>query len=206
MNTESIDKIYYDETIQAEIANPEITVEAKIQKLTDALTHYRGRALELEGVPEEINKYIREHEQEVCKGYVMGGPAARLKVVIRHYRDMVTNSLTSCERFRDDLHAWMRGMILCLEMTGNAGTHAEKAARLRGAIELAEAVVEKIINQRFNFDSPYWRWKDTFTSDFPTREIMRRKNELEGELKEAKRQIADLGGVKEEDVVTDLNF
>jgi hypothetical protein len=109
---------------------------------------------------------------------VMGGPAARLRVVIKHYRDMVTNSLASSEKFRDDLHAWLRGMAICLDMVANGSTHSEKNARLRGAIEVTEQTIQKVIDQRFNFDNLYWRWQDTFKSDFPTREILRRKNEL----------------------------
>jgi len=206
LNTETIDKIYYNDEIKARIADADTTVDYKVKALAEALQHYRERALELEGVPEEINKYIREHEQEVCKGYVMGGAPARLRTVIQHYRGIATNALSSCERFRDDLHAWLRGMVICLEMTGNAGTHAEKGARLRGAIEIAEATIQKVIDNRFDFDSPYWRWKDTFRSDFPTRELLEQKHNLQRELEEAKRQIAELRGVKPEEVVTDINF
>lgn len=106
------------------------------------------------------------------------------------------------ERFRDDLHAWLRGMAICLDMVGNAGTHSEKNARLRGAIEVTEQTIQKVIDQRFNFDNPYWRWKDTFASDFPTREILEQKHRLADEVQDLKRQLAEAKGVSVEEIIT----
>jgi hypothetical protein len=202
LNTTGIDDLYYNDQIKAMIADPTFPAEEKIELLEKAIWNYRARASELEGVPEEINAYLREHEKDACKGFVMGDPTSRLKAVIMHYRNIATSALSGCERFRDDLHAWLRGMVICLEMTGNAQTHAEKGARLRGAIELTEGVIEKIINARFDFNNYYWRWKDTFSSDFPTREILDQKHRLQGEVNDLKRQLAEAKGVPVEEIAT----
>jgi hypothetical protein len=203
MRTEDIDRLYYNDDIKAKVTNPEVTEAAKIEALTTAVNYYRQRATELEGVPEEINAYLREHEAELSRQHWEHRPGDRLKGVIQHYRGVATNALLGCERFRDDLHAWLRGMVICLEMTGNAGTHAEKAARLRGAIELTEAVIGKIVSARFDFNSAYWRWKDTFSSDFPTREILEQKHRLARDVEDLKRQLAEAKGVPVEEIQTE---
>lgn len=200
LNTESIVSLYYTDEIRAQIANAEVAPEERLRLAQRALDYFFQRASELEGVPEEINKYLREHEKEACKGHVLGGPTDRLKAVVMHYRNIATSALSGCERFRDDLHAWLRAMVICMETVGNGQTHAEKAARLRGVIEITEGVIEKVINSRFDFNSYYWRWRDTFSSDFPTREILRQKNELSDQVNNLKRQLAEANGVSIEEV------
>jgi hypothetical protein len=200
MNTESITSLYYTAEIQAQIDNPEVASDERLRLARRALDYYRRRAEELEGVPEQINAYIREHEKDACKGHVLGGPTDRLKAVVMHYRNIATSALLGCERFRADLHAWLRGMVMCMEMVGNGGTHAEKAARLRGAIELAEGVIQKVINERFDFNSYYWQWRDNFRADFPVREILDQKHRLADEVNDLKRQLAEAKGVPVEEI------
>lgn len=203
LNTKSIEELYYTEEIKAQIANPTVITDERLRLLQRALDYYQQRATELEGVPEQINAYLREHEKDACKGHVLGGPTDRLKAVIMHYRNIATSALLGCERFRADLHAWLRGMVMCMEMVGNGGTHSEKAARLRGAIELAEGVIQKVINERFDFDHYYWQWRDNFRADFPVREVLDQKHKLAREVEDLKRQLAEAKGVPVEEIQTE---
>lgn len=203
LNTKSIEELYYNDTIRAQIADPTIVSDERLRLLQRALDYYQQRATELEGVPEQINTYLREHEKDACKGHVLGGPTDRLKAVIMHYRNIATSALLGCERFRADLHAWLRGMVMCMEMVGNGGTHSEKAARLRGAIELAEGVIQKVINERFDFDHYYWQWRDNFRADFPVREVLDQKHKLAREVEDLKQQLAEAKGVPVEEIQTE---
>lgn len=94
------------------------------------------------------------------------------------------------KRFRDDMHAYFRALIIVLDMTGNASTHAEKNARLRGAIELLERMVEQLRGRDLEIIFSHYRWADAFASDFPTRRMMDRIHELESEIASLKQPPA----------------
>lgn len=198
MRVEDIDKIYFNDDIKSQVTGPNVKEDVKVAALLNIVNHYRERAKELEPIPAEIDAYLRENERDICRSSF--GTMERLKTVIGHYRSVATDALVGCERFRDDLHAWLRGMVICMETVGNADTHKEKNARLRGAIEVAESTIAQVIKQRFDFRSTYWNWRDTFGSDFPTRELMRRKNELASEVEDLKRQLAEAKGVPVEEI------
>jgi hypothetical protein len=82
-------------------------------------------------------------------------------------------------------------------MTGNAGTHAEKNARLRGAIELLESAVEKLRHQHLEDLFSIYHWPDVFRSDYPTRSLMERIHDLERQLKELQPSSNETKGVDE---------
>jgi DNA repair exonuclease SbcCD ATPase subunit len=191
MNKETIDKIYYNDEIKAQIKDPNVKEEVKISRLQNAIEYYAERCAELEVMPAKIDKILRE--QEEAQSITWGSDTAdRLRHVVEHFRSVAASALAGSERFRDDMLAYLRAMSLCLEMTGNAQTHSEKNARLRGAIEVIERAIESLRNERFDFSRSYWRWPDPFKSDFPTRELMRSLHQTKDELKEAREEIARL--------------
>lgn len=132
----------------------------------------------------EIETLLREHQakQKFSQGY--GSTAERARSSFMHYEDKATRALSDVKVFRDDMLVYFRALVLILTMTGEAGTHAEKAARLRGAIELLEQAIEQLRNKDLETLFSMWKWPDLFRSDWPTRRLMERIHDQERELNE----------------------
>ena len=133
----------------------------------------------------KIEAIVDAESQEMNHWYATKDLPARVADVIRHHKDMAVNQMTGAQSFRDDVVVWLRALAMNLEMTGNAGTHAEKAARLRGALELIESLIGKLHQLRFDFQWSHWQTQDLFKSDYPTRHYLERIHELERELKQS---------------------
>jgi len=132
----------------------------------------------------EMEALVREHQAKQNFHQGFGSTAERAKSVFMHYEDKATKALSDVKQFRDDMLTYFRALVLILTMTGEAGTHAEKAARLRGAIELLEQAIEQLRNKDLEMLFSMWRWSDLFRSDWPTRRLMERIHEQERELSE----------------------
>lgn len=138
----------------------------------------------------EIGRMVNEFEKTAGDHHYYGGDglAKRLHRLISHYNMTAANALATTKSFRDDMLTWLRAMSLVGEMAGNAGTHAEKNARLRGMVELIESAIQKIQNQRMEFNYRWWNHEDIFKSDYPVRQFVDRIHELERENESLKQQ------------------
>lgn len=133
----------------------------------------------------EVDEMVRQHQTKQNFHQGFGSTAERAKSVLREYEDKATSALSDVKAFRDDMLTYFRALVLILTMTGEAATHAEKAARLRGAIELLESAIEQLRKKDLDLLFSMWRWPDLFRSDWPTRRLMERIHDLERELKDA---------------------
>lgn len=142
---------------------------------------------------EELRKTIRDVErlvtafEEAPNGRHVswhGKPLVyRIQEVVNHYTRTAAMALSREKAFRDDMLTWLRAMSINVDMVGNAGTHQEKAARLRGLSEVIESVIHKIQNWKVEFGYKWYDRDDIFKSDYPVREFVQRIHELERELK-----------------------
>ncbi len=138
---------------------------------------------------EQIRKTIDSHEDQQHFKYC-GPLPERLKEVLAWYHNRTVQTIDGVRQFRDDLLIYFRALSLTLEMTGNASTHREKAARLRGAIEVIEHACEKLRREQFEFHH-FWRgWPDIFHSDYPQKEYLDRIHGLEQQVEDLKRQLS----------------
>jgi hypothetical protein len=140
---------------------------------------------------EEIRLLIREHQekQRISQGF--GSPADLVKSILREYEDKTTKAYSDVKHVRDDMLTFFRALALVLNMTGEAATHAEKNARLRGAIELLESAIEKLRHQNLESLFDIYRWPDLFRSDWPTRRLMDRIHGLEQQIKDLQPKTGD---------------
>jgi hypothetical protein len=129
-----------------------------------------------------ISKLIEAHSDKLRYHQGFGSLAERVNALLRHYEDKATSAISNTKQFRDDMLTYFRALIIVLDMTGNASTHAEKAARLRGAIELLERMVEQLRRRDLEIMFSHFQWRDAFASDWPTRRMQERINDLESEL------------------------
>lgn len=131
---------------------------------------------------EQIETLIREHSDKLRYHQGFGSNAERVRTILRHYEDKASDALRNTKQFRDDMLTYFRALIIVLDMTGNAATHAEKNARLRGAVELLERMVEQLRRHDLEIMFSHFQWRDAFGSDWPTRRLQERINDLESEL------------------------
>ena len=110
----------------------------------------------------------------------------RLERTLNRYRDVAMQHTAGAKSFRDDVLIWLRAMSMIVEQAGNAGTHKEKDARLRGVVEHVESVIAKLREMEFDFARRWWHgYPDTFRSDYPVREFMERAHKAEAQAKGA---------------------
>lgn len=129
-----------------------------------------------------IEALLKKHEDQIKYFYSTGSVVQRIEAVLRHYESQSVRALSTSKRFRDDVLVTFRALALIADMTGNAGTHAEKNARLRGMGELLEAAVKKLGDMAIEFADDYWHYDDIFRSDYPVRHYKERIYELEREV------------------------
>lgn len=130
----------------------------------------------------EVEALVREHQKKQKYHSHFDSTAQGVKFIVGEYEDKATKAMSDVKTFRDDMLVYFRALSLTLTMTGEAQTHAEKNARLRGAIELLESAVEQLRNKDLEMLFSMWRWPDLFRSDWPTRRLMERIHEQEREL------------------------
>lgn len=136
----------------------------------------------------EIQKLINEHQDRQNYHQGFGTPAEKIKTILRQYEDKTTKAYSDVKHVRDDMLTFFRALALVLNMTGEAATHGEKNARLRGAIELLESAIEKLRHQNLESLFDIYRWPDLFRSDWPTRRLMDRIHNLERQIKDLQPQ------------------
>ncbi|MBD2437388.1 hypothetical protein [Nostoc sp. FACHB-110] len=109
-----------------------------------------------------------------------------VQTAIDGYRNSETRALSKLKSFKEDVLTYLRAIALMATIVGNAATHAEKAARLRGLIELIESSIQTIRNEQEKFIFNHWDKPDLFKSDYPLRRYIERIRELEVENKKLK--------------------
>jgi hypothetical protein len=114
----------------------------------------------------------------------------RIESVMSEFENRTANALQAAKEFRDRMVIDLRALSMVVTMAGNASTHREKDARLRGASELLEGAIDRL--QREQFDLAVLRgpfFDSVFKSDFPTRHMVERIHELEREVEELNKAL-----------------
>lgn len=128
-----------------------------------------------------LDALVRKHE-ETQRTFRSGDLAVRAEAVLTHYQDLAVAHMAGVDAFRQDVLTYFRALVLLVESVANAFTHAEKAARLRGLVELLETAIDRVRKERLDFAFTRFGGPDLWRSDFPVREFVRRIRELEEKL------------------------
>lgn len=147
---------------------------------------------------ERVEKVIEEHSRNI-HGYVSeyGDPAEKLQSILHYHERTSSRSISYINQFRDDMVRYLRAMAMIGEMTGNAATHAEKNARLRGMVELIEGSISTLLNIHIEANSLSWSYKDIFASNYPVREYIDALHKVEHERDDYKKRYEELYESKE---------
>lgn len=138
----------------------------------------------------EIERVVKEFEGKETNHWRMGDEplSKRVLALVSFYQRTAAQSLSDSRAFLDDVLTWLRSFGMVVEMAGNAGTHAEKNARLRGLSELLESAAHKLQNSRVEFGYRWYEHVDVFKTDYPVRHFVERIHELEHQLKQLQPQ------------------
>lgn len=147
---------------------------------------------------QEARKVITEAEE--TERYSWGGYTLpdKVKSLYRHMQDKVWRAEREFKHFREDMQVWTRAVGIYAVSVGNAGTHREKDARLRGLVEMVEGAVDNIRESRGRDDNYFGiRVPDVFRSDYPVREYKEQIYRLQAEVERLK--AADKDDANEEE-------
>lgn len=155
---------------------------------------------------EQIAVQVREHETDHEKMYLPRGLPDRVAATFTRYQRQRDQALVFAQSFQDDMLLYLRALALTLEMVGNAETHKEKDARLRGVISQVESAIQKVRDHQATFNGRYWYGRpDLFRSDYPVREFMDRAHKAERRVKDLEAQLRQQPGQPEpEEAVNEI--
>lgn len=130
-----------------------------------------------------LSRLLKKHE-ELQHTYRHGDVVERIEQVVNAYHNLSLDTMSEAKTYRDRLLVDFRAISMVLMMVSNASTHREKESRLRGCGELIETAIREL--EKISFDvaicnTPHWR--SLFYNDYPTRHLIERIHELEGQVK-----------------------
>jgi hypothetical protein len=111
---------------------------------------------------------------------------------LTNYKNNEVLAVSNLKTFQEDVLVYLRSISLYAQSVGEAGTHREKDARLRGLISVIETAIGNVRGQRTNLISGSWsEHPDLFTSDYHIRHYTGQINELQHKLNQAYKQLKD---------------
>lgn len=137
---------------------------------------------------DKLEDFVKRTETE-SRHYYGGSLTERIVAVINHSQHLAAKALADKMQVIDDMKTYVRSMCMCAEMVAIAGTHGEKAARLRGMIELMNSTSNKL-NEGYSDELLNgWRFQTYGNSDLPYQSILRKCEELKRENEALKKQL-----------------
>lgn len=106
----------------------------------------------------------------------------RLTRLLEHYERKAVEATEAIKRWNDDVVVYLRALAIVAESAGNASTHGEKNARLRGMVEQIETAIQHLRERDLDLFWGSWRFPDLFRSEYPVRYYVEQMRELEREL------------------------
>jgi hypothetical protein len=148
---------------------------------------------------EKLKAFVDKAEEEINCRY--GGTLIeKAAVLISHGQRKAAGAHAEKMQVIDDMKVYVRGICMCAEMVAIAGTHGEKAARLRGMIEFLNSTSNKL-NQGYEDELlSGWRFQTYGNSDLPYQNILLKYDELKRENEELKAKLNPKGEEPTKDI------
>lgn len=126
---------------------------------------------------QQIDAFIKAKEKEIGAHYG-GGTLRRLERLLDKSQEGSRSAIADKRKMIEDCLVYFRSVIMIAESIGMAGTHAEKAARLRGLIELLNSAISKLRKEEHNNLLDNWESFSWSYSDYPYRKVLEEYNDL----------------------------
>lgn len=137
---------------------------------------------------DKLKVFVDKQEEECCRGY-SGTLIEKACSVLVHNKGLAAQAIAQKLQCVEDMKIYVRGMCMAAEMVSIAGTHGEKAARLRGMIELLNQTSNKLSNGFEDELLQGYRFEMYGNSDRPYQSILRKYEELRRENEELKAKL-----------------
>jgi len=111
---------------------------------------------------------------------------------LRDMDDRRQEAAAELHRFQGDVGNYLRAIALVAASIGDAQTHKEKNARIRGLVAQIESAI-KAVNSGYEYliDNNWTDRPDLFRSDYPVRQYLERANELQRKVKYLEGKLKD---------------
>jgi hypothetical protein len=138
----------------------------------------------------ELDELLKRHEKSIHCGF-SGSLFDRFASILNWYERNSADATTKNKKMIEDTVTYLLSFKMLCEMVSMGQTHGEKAARLRGMIELLDSSIQKLRNEQTDsiFGSQFG-WGSF--SDYPYQSILRKYDELKRENDELKIQVSKL--------------
>lgn len=147
--------------------------------------------MENENLIEKLKTFIQRHEKSIHIFHA-GDIADKTAQVVNHYEHLAAEAVTKRKQFIEDALVYFRSVIMITETIGMAGTHAEKAARLRGLVELLNSVINKLKDEQTENILSNWEFFSWDYSSYPYKSVLEKFSESKRENEQLKKRIEEL--------------
>lgn len=137
---------------------------------------------------DKIKAIVKEHEDKRHSSYG-ASLDKRVDWIIRGYSEKTASAISESKQIVDDVVTYFRAVTIIAESIGNASTHAEKGARLRGLIEMLESAITSLRKVEFGISSRNYGYIDLFRSNFPMAHYLEQIHTLQYEKEELQKQL-----------------
>lgn len=146
---------------------------------------------------QEIEKIIAEKEKEYGSYYSTDSLPNKLLRVLQSAERGSVSAIADKRKLIEDALVYFRSVAMISESIGMAGTHAEKASRLRGLIELLNSAIGKLRNEQQESLLQNWESFSWSYSDYPYRKVLENYKALQIQNEQMK-AILEKNNIKED--------
>jgi hypothetical protein len=136
-----------------------------------------------------LREIIKEHEKSISIIY-SGDESHRVRNILNHYQRKAAEGIAGKKEVFEKVASQILAFKMVAEMIGMGDTHAEKAARLRGFIQLLDNTLQKLREEQVENIESNWPYFDFGNrSEYPYREILRKFDQLKQENADLKKRF-----------------
>lgn len=143
---------------------------------------------------QKLDKWVKEEESKIHIHY-SGDLHERVIQIVNYYTRDAALAIAGKKELIENVRVYMQSMVLMAETVGMAQTHGEKAARLRGMIELLNNTITKLTSDQEDSMFENWRYDGFSRSEFPYRKILNDYQQIKAENQDLKKQIENITSV-----------
>jgi hypothetical protein len=141
----------------------------------------------------KVHEFVEAKQKEFRSYFSCGSLLDQVAHVVETAERGSRTAIADKRKLIEDALVYFRSVILIAESIGMAATHAEKAARLRGLIELLNSAISKLRNDQQEHLLQNWESFSWGYSDYPYHRILEKYSELERQNKQMKEALEKNG-------------
>lgn len=138
---------------------------------------------------DKIKNIIKEHEKSM-RCYRCGDEAEQIASILNDYERSAAGEIEKRKHLINQTLVYFRSIAMLCETVGIASTHGEKAARLRGLIELLNSAIGKLQEEQSDNLLENWNSFSWGFGTYPYQSILRKYDDLKRENENLKERLS----------------